>query len=313
MELRDAAAYHALLLNVERASEETTRNYLHYWQRLIDYVESNGLDARVENFSPQLVRDAALWYRERATGRRGGVVAVRQFVERMNTIGKMLMREKIIGKTAYESVRLPRVEKQLRDPFSKTEVSAMWAAAQSSRNPERAEALLLLLLDTGMRIGEAATLTINNLDLVNRQLRVSDEGKGRRERLVPFGDSSRTGGRTVQALRRYLAVRRGSAFDKGRVFLSHDGFGMTPTGLSDVIQSLGRAAGVDNPIPHRLRHTFCTWYLTAHPGDELGLRAVVGHLSKEVLADYVHFSTAALRERVGRSSLSDIWLGSRAG
>ena len=186
----------------------------------------------------------------------------------------------------------------------------MCQAASASRTPERDEALLLLLLDTGMRIGEAATLVVDKVDLTGHQLMISDQGKGRRERLVPFGNpGQRGGGRTVQALRRYMGVRPGSAFDHGRFFLSHDGYAMKSIGMSRIIQRLGESAGVKDPIPHRLRHTFATWYLVQYPGDEIGLRRIMGHLSKEVLTDYVHFAQHILAQRVGRASLSDQWLG----
>jgi integrase/recombinase XerD len=310
VDLRDAAAYHALVLNAEGASLSTQRNYLFYWSKLIQFCEETGYSNRVEQFSPDLVRRASVWYRSHASGRRDGAVAVRQFVARMNTIGALLIREKILRKSAYQSLKLPRVAKLLREPYTQTEVAAMWGVCHNTRNPERDGALLLMLLDTGMRPGEACGLTLDKVHLDEHQLIVGETGKGKRERIVPFGDlSQRSGGRAVQALKTYLAVRPGTAFDRGRVFLDSTGHPILSAAISDAIQRVGEQAGVPNPIPYRLRHTFCTWYLVQYPGDELGLRRIVGHLSKEVLADYVHFAQSIVAERAGRASLAEQWLG----
>jgi hypothetical protein len=72
-----------------------------------------------------------------------------------------------------------------------------------------------------------------------------------------------------------------------------------------VIKRLGRAAGVENCIAHRCRHTMATHYLTVHPGDEIGLRRILGHCSNEVLSDYIHLSPATVAQRAGQASLAE--------
>jgi hypothetical protein len=90
-----------------------------------------------------------------------------------------------------------------------------------------------------------------------------------------------------------------------RLFLGRDGFPLSANAGADIIKRLGQAAGVENCIPHRLRHTFATWYLTSHPGDELGLRRIIGHASNEVTADYVHLAQSTVAQRAGQSSLAE--------
>lgn len=311
VDLRDAAAYHALVLSTENASLETQRNYLFHWKILIDYCEASGAGISLAEFNRETIRAASEWYRRRANPQssRQGAVGVRQFVQRMNTAGNFLIREEVIPDTQFRSVRAPRVAKVLRKPFSEVEVNALWGAAQRTRNPERDSALFLLLLNTGMRIGEAAGLTVDKLDLARNQVTVGAEGKSRRERLVPIGSvTQRDGGRAVRAIKGYLKVRPGTAFDQGRLFLSHDGHPLRAVALSNVIKKLGEMAGVDNPIPHRLRHLFATDYLTQYPGDETGLRRIIGHVSHAVLEDYVHLAQSTIAERASHVALSERWL-----
>ena len=57
----------------------------------------------------------------------------------------------------------------------------------------------------------------------------------------------------------------------------------------------------------------CTQYLVMFPGDEIGLRRIVGHLSTDVLRSYVHFAQSIIAERAGHASLAEQWLGERRG
>lgn len=315
MDLRDAAAYHMLVLGAENASTETQRHYLLYWHQLIDGLDALGFSLDPMLLSTANVRAVLNYYRQRANpaAPRQGQVGLRTLAMRAKTFSKFLEREGIIPDDLLRKLRPPRVEKVLREPFSQAEVTALWGASQNTTQPTRDEALLLLLLDTGMRIGEVTTLRLDQLNLDERRAIVGGHGKGRRERLVPIGDGARRdGGRVMRALRQYLSERREGRRAAGHLFLTRDGYPLAAAGAREIILRIGETAGVDNPIPHRLRHTFCTWYLVSFPGDELGLRQIVGHLSHEVLADYVHFAHSIVAERAGRASLAEAWLGTNS-
>lgn len=311
LDLRDAAAYHMLVLGAENAAPETQRHYLFYWNHLCDGFEALGFDLDPMSLTTAHVRAVLKWYSSRVNSNssREGMVSIRTLAMRAKTFSKFLEREGVLPDDLLRKLKPPRVDKILREPFTQAEVNAMWGACRGSRLSLRDEALFLLLLDTGMRIGEASTLTLDRLRLDQRQAIVGRKGKGRRERLVPIGDGSkRDGGRVLRALRDYLAERHANPHDGNRVFLSQDGLPLSATGAGAAIQRLGRMAGITNPIAHRLRHTFCTWYLVAFPGDEIGLRRIVGHLSHDVLADYVHFAQSIVADRAGRASLAESWL-----
>jgi len=117
----------------------------------------------------------------------------------------------------------------------------------------------------------------------------------------------------VRALRRYLQVRPiGRGADEAYVFLGRERRRLTPGAGNGIVKRIAELAAVDNAYAHRLRHTHATGDLTMYPGDELGLRRILGHVSKNVLADYVHFSQATIADRAGRASLAETWLGSAA-
>jgi len=80
-------------------------------------------------------------------------------------------------------------------------------------------------------------------------------------------------------------------------------------GGNDVIKRIAAVAGVEDAYPHRCRHTYASHYLTVHPGDELGLRRIMGHLSHQVLADYVSISQTTIAQRAGKASIAEMLLG----
>jgi site-specific recombinase XerD len=303
MDLADCVQYHQLSLQAEGRSPATLRLYLLYERRFLEYLTERRIPPDLDALSSLNVRNATEWFRaERTDGARGGQVAVCTFVSTLKTWASFLETEGVFTASPLVRVKRPRVAKVLRQPFSAQEVMALWGATRQTRSPIRDEALLLLLLDSGMRIGEAVTLTLGKLRLDERHVIVGLDGKGKRERLVPIGDpTKRDGGRTIHALRNWLRVRPQSPVEY--VFVDRRAFGLSPEAGSNIVKRLGAIAGVPNAIAHRTRHSMATHYLTVNPGDEIGLRRILGHVSDQVLADYVHISQTAIAERAGRSSL----------
>jgi site-specific recombinase XerD len=311
LDLRDAVSYHQLVLASEGRTAATQRQYMLFERVFLRYLEHRHIKPALPALSVGNVRQALLWYLTQRDPRRtrSGEVAGQTFVDIMHLFARFLEREGVLPDDPLRGLRRVKVAKRLRQPFTKSEVVALWGACRQSAMPVRDEALFLLLLDTGMRIGEVCTITLDRLHIEQRNVLVGEHGKGRRERIVPLGQiDRRDGGRTLRALRQYLSERPKDARGGKRLFLGRDHYPLESAGGSQIIERLGKIAGVEDAGPHRLRHTMCTQYLVQYPGDELGLRRIVGHLSKEVLADYVHFSQSIIAERAGSASLAEQWL-----
>jgi site-specific recombinase XerD len=314
MDLKDAISYHQLVLASEGRTEATQRQYLYFERQLLHYLESKNIRPELAELNVANVRGALGWYQAQTDRRRirGGEVGGMVLVDVLHTFARFLEREDVLPEDPLRALRRVKVAKRLRQPFTQTEVIALWGATKQSQMPVRDEALFLLLLDTGMRIGEACTITLDTLKLDRRYIVVGAEGKGRRERLVPIGQHDRRdGGRTLRAIYRYSHERKMSTRDRNRFFLGKDGYPLEAAGGSQAIERLGKIAGVAAG-PHRLRHTFSTQYLVTFPGDEIGLRRIIGHVSKDVLSDYVHFAQSIIAERAGHASLAEQWLNGRA-
>jgi integrase/recombinase XerC len=158
----------------------------------------------------------------------------------------------------------------------------------------RDAALLELLYATGMRISEAASLTIDRVDVARRRLRVI--GKGAKERELLFGRPAQA---AVQAYlaegRPRLAAHGTDAPTNATLFLNARGGPLTARGARMIVDRWVEATGVaTRTSPHTLRHSFAT-HLLEGGADLRSVQELLGHANLATTQIYTHLSDAAVR------------------
>ena len=197
------------------------------------------------------------------------------------------------------NVRLPR---KIVPPLAPAEIARLIACCDANTVVGRRDrAILLTLLDTGVRCAEAVGLDLADCALAERRLLVR-QGKGGKDRVVPFA------GRCADALAAYLADRGtapGPLFVAARYARLNAGVRLRPNGLKQLLRRLGRAAGVRRVHAHRFRHTFATWAI-AHDARELDVQHLLGHSSPEMVRRYsATYGSAQAAERHAAFSPGD--------
>ncbi len=155
----------------------------------------------------------------------------------------------------------------------------------------RDRAMLELMYASGLRVSELVGLRTFELSLSDQVLRV--QGKGSKERLVPFGDVARAW------LVRYMAEARPQIL-QGQLtedlFVTARGAGMTRVMFWMLVKKYARLAGIDVPLsPHTLRHAFAT-HLLNHGADLRAVQMLLGHADISTTTIYTHVARERLKQ-----------------
>jgi site-specific recombinase XerD len=150
----------------------------------------------------------------------------------------------------------------------------------------------MMLLDTGLRIGEIVRLKMDNLHLDEEVIKVL--GKGKKERFVPIGSNSQ------KVLQRYLFRYRPRQNNSQNdyVFLSTGRKPLTENSLKLTFARLAQRSGVKRLHAHLCRHTFATKFLM-NGGDVFTLQQILGRSTLEMVRHYVNLASnhVALQHR----------------
>lgn len=287
-------AYAEYLRHERGRSEHTIRAYLGDLARMRSVCEELGI-TEPENLSVTALRH---WLaQERATAsdktvaRR--VAAIRNFTAWAQRKGYMTEDPGALLASPKVARTLPHVLKQ-QQAAQLLELAAT-AADDESTERIRDLAILELLYGTGIRVGECAGLDVTDIDMKGQTIRVL--GKGRKERIVPFG------GPAAEALQRWLDIRYRLVDEKsGRaVFLGTRGARIDQRMIRTVLQRLLRhLPDVPEISPHGLRHSAATHVLEGG-ADLRYVQELLGHASLATTQLYTHVSFDRLRETFERA------------
>jgi integrase/recombinase XerD len=209
---------------------------------------------------------------------------------------RFLRAERHVPADPTASVELPKIGRRLPEVLTLQEVERLLEAPDRKNVLGlRDAAMLELLYATGLRVTELCRLRTDELDLDAGF--VSTMGKGRKQRLVPVGETA------LDLLRRYLQESR-PRLDRKRsnvLFLSRRGAGLTRQAFWKMIAAQARAAGIRKRIyPHIVRHSFAT-HLLERGADLRAVQAMLGHADISTTQIYTHLGRAHLLEAYRRS------------
>jgi len=185
------------------------------------------------------------------------------------------------------AIRNPKAPQNLPRFLSESEIQRLLESPADTELGRRDRAILELLYATGLRAAELTGLNTNNINLDQRTVQVL--GKGRKERLVPFGSHA------TDAIRNYLEIRSSWSNRSDALFLSPNGKRLSTDGLRKLLAEHLKNAAINKPAtPHAIRHSFATHLLNAG-ADLRTIQELLGHASLGTTQRYTHVSTAQLK------------------
>ena len=189
-----------------------------------------------------------------------------------------------VNENVFSRVPLVRRPLLIKPPFSPAEVQALLDGEDTETHyGARNFALILFLLDSGVRASECVALQLSEIDWERRRAFIR-HGKGEKQRWVGFGE------RTADALLYYVERFRGE----------HDGALFLTTALRPMVAAhtlcvlldrIGCRTGVVNVHPHRFRHTFATWAIESG-AREIDVQMLLGHSDLTMTQRYARTYTS---------------------
>ncbi len=307
---------------VEGLSDTTLTSYQDQLDRLLNHLG----DILIADINALHVEDFIYWLRtdyepQRVNGKQkplSGKTIYNYWVTLKSFFSWAHQRE-FIAANPMDVVPRPKFNDKPVDPFTREEIDKLLQVCKQSRLAEtngrrpfmmdrptyrRDEALILFLLDTGLRASELCALRIRDVDMSTGEVTIQHgkEGgaKGAKGRTVYIGKA------TKRTLWRYLVERGEKDNEEVPLFTTIDDKPLNRDSLRFIFIRLGKAAGLKTCHPHMFRHTFAINYLRSD-GDVLTLQTLLGHTSLEMVKRYARIAKIDLQRSHGRASPVDNW------
>lgn len=188
-----------------------------------------------------------------------------------------LIEEDTLEYSPMARIKAPRVPEILVKPFTPSHIKAILLLCDNhTRTGIRNKAIILVLLDTGVRLTELANIQLSDLDLDNETITIM--GKGNRQRIVRIGRIAQ------RALLKYLLSRKDT---NPCLWVTEEGKPLTKDGIAVMFKVLKRRAGFKDVrlSAHTFRHTSGTWALL-NGASERDVQLLLGHRSQRMTQHY---------------------------
>jgi integrase/recombinase XerC len=206
----------------------------------------------------------------------------------LRTFFRYLCREGILKTNPARTLLSPRTERRIPVHLDEADVAALLDVPGDSGPARRNRALFELIYATGVRCAELVGLDLEDVDLDERMVRVL--GKGRKERLVPFGRQAQA------ALLDYLPARKELPGTSPALFLNRYGGRLTDRYVRKLFSDRVQAVALRRRVsPHALRHSFAT-HLLERGADLRAIQELLGHTSLSTTQRYTHVNARHILE-----------------
>jgi integrase/recombinase XerC len=303
------------LRDERNASPHTLRNYQSDLEQFRDYLSPPGAKpVALAKIDHRIIREYlghlhAQGMEKSSVARK--LAAIRSFF-------KFCVREGILRQNAARLVATPKLPKRIPSVLTAEEMNLFLDAMARMEPPKRDDpedarrhcrpgadenesrllmrrdrAILEMLYASGLRVSELTGLNLSDMDRREQMLRV--RGKGRKERIVPYGAKAAAALDAYWPVRAEL-LRKGRGGEPEAVFLNYAGCRLTTRSVGRIVKKYVRVVNMNWDLhPHSLRHAFAT-HLLADGADLRAIQELLGHRALSTTQKYTHASIRQLME-----------------
>lgn len=278
-------------------SKNTVKNYSLDIEKFLLYLEKNKLDYR--DIKVADIRKYISYCMNHVTyrGKKESNKTINRKLSSLKKFYEFMVTKGYINHNPFNAVLFPKTKQRKPEVLYENQVKLLLEenAKRTDELMTRDQAILLLMISSGLRCSEVVNLKGIDINFDNRVIRV--KGKGNKERLVPFSRPS------LEQIMLYVKNDRQKTLDKYKkwspyLFLNNRGEKLTSRGLEYILSSIIKKTSLDlgiNLHPHVLRHTFAT-KLLENGADIRQIQEFLGHESISTTQIYTHVSLDTIKK-----------------
>ncbi len=277
------------LKNIRKYSSYTVINYSHDILDFYNFINSKKIAYTNVNYN--LIKEYLMVLYNQKLSRN----TVARRLSSLRSFYKYLLNNNHVQNNPFKLVSSPKKEKRLPKYLGINELEDVFRSIDTSNSLGQRDSIIMeILYATGIRCGELVNIKLKDIDFSKKEIKVI--GKGKKERIVEFGDYCYKSIKLFIEDGRKALINKNKLLDHGYLVINNNGKKITTRGVAKVIDKLITKASINKHVtPHMLRHTFAT-HLLNEGCDLLTVQELLGHESLESTAIYTHVSNQHLRE-----------------
>ncbi len=282
------------LKNEKRLSENTYKNYLIDLTQFINFMSLHlGYKLTIQDLESIETKDfrSFLSYLNKENI---GKVSINRKLSCIRNFFKYLKNHKLIEESNVDLIQSLKTTQKLPRPLEHdTILNSIKEAKKLGKQKweqERNKVLFIVMYGCGLRISEMLDMKIKDLPLKNQEQIILVEGKGGKQRIVPFPYY------ITEFIKDYLNLLPESLVNKEYVFIGKHGNKLSPRTVQSIVEKVRINLFLDESFtPHALRHSFAT-RLLEEGGDLKDIQQLLGHSSLKATQRYVKLDNLKLKE-----------------
>ncbi len=306
LELGNLISGFKICCQTEGKSLRTIEWYDAFLCRFRSFLDSKQFPTVISQVNRAHIRQFIIYLQTEAivprTDRSLSPATIQGYVRTLKVFFSWAKRESYIDTNIMDGIPIPKAPIRVINTFTSDQVSRLIEMCnQANGSKYRNLAIILLLLDSGIRISELINVSLKDLDLSEGYLTIRN-GKGGKGRIIPIGSL------VNKVLWKYVNVYRPQPLTPRieNLFLTENGLTLTKSGVQQMFRRFGRRAGISGVrcSPHTFRHTFAKNYLL-NGGDIFSLQKILGHSSLASVRIYLNLFAVDIKRQHQRFSPVD--------